>query len=393
MCRGGRDVAVPTAHALLSITSVRPDLVVVHSPVGGGHKSAALALAEAAQARGLRVVVLDTFEHAPAVLGKAYLGAHLTAQGGIPALYGAAYESRNHRDGAFEPIRRAVDHVAWAGLVARVVALAPRAVIATHHLPLVVLGRARRKGRLHAPLVGVVTDYGTHAVWAEKGLDALCVPRGHALADAARHGFPVDRLFVTGIPVRPAFDGIAPVEDPAPGEALRVLVTSGGFGVGPIRKVVRSFAGVRDVELTVVCGKATRLAERLARTAGEDGVRARVLGFETDMPARVAEAHVVVGKAGGLTVSETLTAGRPMIVAGLIPGNEAINADLLARTGAGVVARPRDVGALAARMRELGLVASMGRTARSLVPALAAQRVIDLALACAGDEGRASDAA
>jgi processive 1,2-diacylglycerol beta-glucosyltransferase len=147
------------------------------------------------------------------------------------------------------------------------------------------------------------------------------------------------------------------------------------------------------VELTVVCGKATRLAERLARTAGEHGVRARVLGFENDMPARVAEAHVVVGKAGGLTVSETLTAGRPMIVAGLIPGNEAINADLLARTGAGVVARPRDVGALAARMRELGLVASMGRTARALVPALAAQRVIDLALACAGDEGRASAAA
>jgi hypothetical protein len=44
-------------------------------------------------------------------------------------------------------------------------------------------------------------------------------------------------------------------------------------------------------------------------------------------------------------------------------------------------------------MRELGLVASMGRTARALVPALAAQRVIDLALACAGDEGRASAAA
>jgi len=372
---------------------MRPDLVVVHSPVGGGHKSAALALAETAKAQGLHVVVLDTFEHAPAVFGKAYLGAHLTAQGGIPALYGAAYFNRNHRDGAFEPVRRAVDHVAWAGLVARVVALDPRAVIATHHLPLVVLGRARRKGRLHAPLVGVVTDYGTHAVWAEKGLDALCVPRGHALADAAKHGFPVERLHVTGIPVRPAFDRIAPVRDPAPGEALRVLVTSGGFGVGPVRKIVRSFEGVRDVELTVVCGKATRLATRVRELAELHGVRARVLGFEKDMPARVAEAHVVVGKAGGLTVSETLTAGRPMVVAGLIPGNEGINADLLAKTGAGIVALPDDVGVMIARMRELGLVASMGRTARSLVPAHAAQRVIDLALDCARVRDRESDAA
>jgi len=372
---------------------MRPDLVIVHTPVGGGHKAAALAVAEAARARGLSVVVLDTFEHAPRLLGQAYLGAHLTAQGGIPALYGTAYASTNRRDGALEPVRRAVDHVAWAGVVARVVALQPRAVVATHHLPLVVLGRARRKGRLNAPLVGVVTDYGTHAVWAEKGLDALCVPRGHALSDAARHGFATERLHVTGIPVRPAFDRIAPVRDPGRDEALRVLVTSGGFGVGPIGSIVRSFEGAADVELTVVCGTAQGLARRVCRIVERRGVRARVLGFEKDMPSRMAEAHLVVGKAGGLTVSEALTAGRPMIVAGLVPGNEGINAELLALSGAGVVAPPREVGALVARIRALGLVSSMGRTARALVPSFAAQRVVALAMDLAGGDERSSDAA
>ncbi len=127
------------------------DLVVVHSPVGGGHKSAALAIAEAARSRGLSVEVLDTFEHAPRVFGQAYVAAHLTWTGVAPELYGAAYFSANHRDGALEPVRRAADHLAWAGLVKRVVELAPRAVVATHHLPLVVLGRARRKGGSRAP--------------------------------------------------------------------------------------------------------------------------------------------------------------------------------------------------------------------------------------------------
>jgi processive 1,2-diacylglycerol beta-glucosyltransferase len=371
----------PARRLLYLKSEMRPDIVIVHSSVGGGHKAAAFALAETARARGLEVVVLDTFDHAPRVLGRAYLGAHLTAQAGIPALYGSAYFAANHRDGALEPIRRGIDHVAWAGLVARVVALSPRAVIATHHLPLLVLGRARRKGRLECSLVGVVTDYGTHAVWAEKGVDALCVPPGHAAADAEAHGFAPGRTFVTGIPVRPAFETIARVRDPAPGEPLRVLVTSGGFGVGPIRAVVRSFAGIPDVELTVVCGRAQALARRVSRTAARAGVRACVLGFERDMPARLAEAHVVVGKAGGLTVSETLTAGRPMVVAGLVPGNEAINAALLVRTGAGTVARPRDVGNLVAEIRRLRLVASMGRTARSLVPRGAADRVLAVALA------------
>jgi processive 1,2-diacylglycerol beta-glucosyltransferase len=101
------------------------------------------------------------------------------------------------------------------------------------------------------------------------------------------------------------------------------------------------------------------------------------------MPARLAEAHVVVGKAGGLTVTEALTAGRPMVVAGLVPGNEAINAALLVRTGAGTVARPGDVGKLVEELRRRRLVASMGRTARSLVHGdgrSAADRVLAVAV-------------
>jgi len=76
---------------------MRPDLVIVHSPVGGGHKAAAAALAEAAFDRGLSTVVLDTFEHAPRVFGKAYLAAHLAWQGALPELYGKAYFGANQR--------------------------------------------------------------------------------------------------------------------------------------------------------------------------------------------------------------------------------------------------------------------------------------------------------
>jgi hypothetical protein len=46
---------------------------------------------------------------------------------------------------------------------------------------------------------------------------------------------------------RAAFERIADVRAPAAGEPLRVLVTSGGFGVGPIEKVVASFAGIEAI--------------------------------------------------------------------------------------------------------------------------------------------------
>jgi processive 1,2-diacylglycerol beta-glucosyltransferase len=330
------------------------------------------------------VEVLDAFEHAPRLFGRAYLTAHLAAQGGLPEVYGAAFFLANRRDGALEPIRRGIDHLAWAGVVRRVVALAPRAVVATHHLPLVVLGRARRTRQLASPLIGVVTDYGTHAVWAEKGVDALCVPSPVAAEEAIAHGFAAHRLHLTGIPVRRAFECIEPLRPPSASEPLRVLVTSGGFGVGPVGAIVHSFARTRGVEVTVVCGRSGNLLRRVKRAATRAGIRAQVLGFERDMAARVAEAHLVVGKAGGLTVTEAMTAGRPMIIAGTAPGNEGMNARLVVRAGAGVASHPAWVGAIADALRAEGRLAAMGRSARALVMTHAADRVVHLAVCAAG---------
>ena len=372
------------------------DLVVVHSPVGGGHKAAALATAEAARARGLSVEVVDLFALAPRFVGEAYLRAHLTGQGALPDLYGPLYFAANRRGGAFEPVRHAIDHAAFGALETRVRELAPRVVIATHHLPLVVLGEARRRGRLDAPLVGVVTDYTAHACWAEPGVDRFAVPCALARRELVEHGVDARAVQVTGIPVRPAFDAIPALAAPRPGERLRVLVTSGGFGVGPLARVVSSFAapGVRETtSLVVVCGNAPDRVARIRRLAARKGIDAEVVGFERDMARRVAAAHVVVGKAGGLTVSETLAGARPMIVVGAVPGNETLNERFVVQGGAGYASAPRDVGALAVAMHERGSLLALGTRARALVVSHAADRVVDLALSLGARGPRTSLAA
>lgn len=368
---------------------MRTDLVVVHSPVGGGHAAAALAVAEAARARGLTVETVDAFEYAPRAFGDAYLAAHLAGQSATPELYGRMYFASNRRSGALEPLRLRVDALLFAELAARVRELAPRAVVATHHLPLVVLGRERRKGRLDRPLVGVVTDYIAHACWAERGVDAWAVPLGRATNDMVAHGADGSRVVATGIPVRPAFARIADLSLPrAPDGLVRVLVTSGGFGVGPLTRVVRAFADVANVALTVVCGSAEGLVARIAREAEAARVRARVLGFEKDMAARVAEAHVIVGKAGGLTVTEAMTSGRPMIVVSAVPGNEAVNEAMVVDAGAGVSSSPDDGGVVVSRLRAERRLAAMGARARSLVPPRAADAVVDVALSLASRPAR-----
>ena len=353
------------------------DLLVVHCPVGGGHKAAASALVEAAAARGLRAKLVDLFALAPRFVGDAYVTTHLEWTSRAPESYGEAYFGSNRRGGAFEPLRLTWDRIVFGALLREVRDAAPRAIVATHHLPLVVLGRARRKGLVDAKVTGVVTDYTAHAVWAERGVDAFCVGSRLPAEELVSHGVDPRRIVRTGIPVREAFEQL-----PAPraAGALRVLVTSGGFGVGPLAAAVRSFAGVPNVKLTVVCGKSESLVREARAIADAHRVDAEIVGFETNMPARVADADVVVGKAGGLTVSETLTAGRPMVVVGAIPGNEMLNEAFVVGGGAGVAATADDVGRTVAGLRFHGHLAEMSRRARLLVASHASARVLDQAL-------------
>jgi len=91
-----------------------------------------------------------------------------------------------------------------------------------------------------------------------------------------------------------------------------------------------------------------------------------------------------VGKAGGLTVSETMAAGRPMAIVGTVPGNETFNEELVVRGGAGYAARALDVGRVVQAMRSRGEIAAMGERARGLVVPDSADRVVDVALGLAG---------
>lgn len=377
ICTLPRGPSLATCVFMSELKAPGIDWVIVHAPVGGGHKAAALALAEAARGRGESAIVMNVFDYAPRWAQEAYLAAHLMGQNAMPELYGRLYESANRRDERLDPLRHEIDALLFGGLVKAVRAMAPAAILATHHLPLVVLGGARARGRSpqRPPLVGVVTDYTTHACWVEAEVDLWAVPCVEAARDAARHGAPPSRLRVTGIPVRSAFERIAPLTPMSPDAPLRVLVTSGGFGAKAMTRIVRSFADVPNVELTVVTGASPKLTKEVERVVRTSELRARVIGFERDMPSRMAEAHVVVGKAGGLTVTEAMTAARPMVIASAVPGNEAVNEARVVRAGAGVSVAPERVGAAIQALRGTSLV-EMSHRARALVPTAAASQVL-----------------
>lgn len=329
-------------------------LLLIHASAGNGHKRAAEAIAAAAGALSPApdVAVIDALDWAPEKFKTFYQRGFEGTVKHAPWFFGALFHASSEaaRFRAFRAMRRIFNRVVAHDLCDEVTKVDPDVVVCTHFLSLDALARRKRRRRLSAALATVVTDYVAHGFWAEPTADRTYAPVAAVAAGLAARGVPRARIRVTGIPVDPAF-AAAPAREEARAalgvEAGRraVLVLGGGLGMGPVAEIVESI-GARDLPLAleVVCGKNAELKARLDALAPRLRVPARVHGFVKNIPTLMAACDLVVTKPGGLTTTEALAVGRPMLLFEAMPGQEAANAEHFLKAGAALAIDPASAG-------------------------------------------------
>jgi UDP-N-acetylglucosamine--N-acetylmuramyl-(pentapeptide) pyrophosphoryl-undecaprenol N-acetylglucosamine transferase len=198
----------------------------------------------------------------------------------------------------------------------------------------------------------------------------------------------------TGNPVRPAV--IAAAATPYPGfddGRLRLLVTGGSQGA-------RVMADVVPAALALL-GAEERARVRLTMQArGEDKGRVaaacaelqfpvELADFFADLPARIADAHLVVGRSGASTVSELAVIGRPSILVPFphaLDQDQAANAAILAAVNAAKVLPQREFTSqrladlLRGALADPAALARAAAAAQSVGVANAADRLADVVL-------------
>lgn len=239
----------------------------------------------------------------------------------------------------------------------------PDAVVTTHFLPADVASALKADGRLRSPLVVVVTDLYPHRFWTSPVAEATVIGTPEGARVLVQRGLVRERVHTLGIPIAAAFAAAADREalrgrfELAPAR-LTVLVTSGGTTVGQFERVVESLVALdaampQRLQLLIVCGEDERARRRLSALADAAPLPMRVFGFVDEMAELMAASDVIVAKAGGLTVSEALSRGVPLILYHVIPGQERLNAEYVARHGAGLIARRAgDVAQLVRQLAE-----------------------------------------
>jgi processive 1,2-diacylglycerol beta-glucosyltransferase len=350
-------------------------VLVISAGCGAGHNRAAEAIDAWAKEAfpNWRTEWFDALKYTSRAFQKLYGESYIWIVNHSPTTWGILYGLMGKKVDrpALDKAVRLFDKLAYKKLMAHVREFEPDAVIATHFLPTnVVLAHL---GREAPPVHVVVTDFDVHSLWVNRGADGYFVASDEVRHLLARYGYPADRIRVTGIPVLPAFSKEMGREAAArklgldPG-APTVLFMSGGFGMGPMAESVERLLALEDLQLVVIAGRNEKLRSTLAGLA--KGTKTQVHGFVTNVHEFMEASDVVISKSGGLTTSECLARGVPMVVFSPIPGQEERNCDFLLERGAAVKASSLE--ALDFKVREL--LDDPARLARMKAAARAAAR-------------------
>jgi len=329
---------------------------ITYITAGNGHKTAAMALREALNARNVPNVVTDIFNFSNTVFRWSYSDAYdfISEHSHLACRF--VYELLD-RDRNSSGVVRLVEKLRVnnvKGFMRFMEENMPDVALCTHYFPANVLSRMKEQDLYRGRIYTVVTDYGLHKLWKNDCVDGYFVA-GDWVRDALLEmGVERERIVLSGIPVlrkyaalHPEAAGTAPQTPTPPPPTLRppkegllsvLFVTSAIPDNQAIRIMRDIFDAAMPLALTVVTGRNRDLLRKIDDMDSSETVVFRKFGFVNNLQELMAEADVMITKPGGLTVSEALCAGVPLLLVNPIPYQELYNAAYLQEKGAGILA-------------------------------------------------------
>ena len=323
-------------------------VLLISVSAGVGHVRAADALESAFKERYPDLVVrnIDALKFTTKTFGRLYAASYLKMANYAPTLWGYVYERFDKEvpssDTNVPKIIRVIQNFNSTKLVRFVKKEMPDIVLCTHFLPSEILSRYVQKKNLSIPVTVVVTDFDMHSLWAMDGITRYFVATEAIAYKLQKVGYRPNQISISGIPIHPVFS--KPLNKKNVLEALglspdipRIMVLSGGFGMRQIQDTVTAVASIpTPLQILAVAGQNKKLKTRLDSMTLPDHIQLKTFPFISTIEELMEISDFIITKPGGLSASESLAKGLPIIIFSPIPGQEERNSDYLLEAGAGV---------------------------------------------------------
>ena len=218
----------------------------------------------------------------------------------------------------------------------------PDTVVCTQAFPCGMVADYKMTHHLNVKLIGVLTDFLPHAFWLNRGVDYYIVPSSEAKERLMEKSVPEESIKVYGIPLRAGFTVLLDKKCIAEKLGLDlcvpvVLIMGGGQGLGPIKSIVKSLMKIKmNVQMIVIAGINKKIVNQLKKYTKKSEKKILIFEFVTNVEELMEVATLIITKPGGMTTSECLVKGLPMVIVNPIPGQEMRNTDILIKKGAGL---------------------------------------------------------
>ena len=315
-------------------------VLILSANTGGGHNATARALAEQFEEMKVESEMVDALALISERVSDFISRGHAYVYRRLPKLFGAGYrfEEKHTPRFIYDQCARGA-RALWTTLCNGFY----DAVICVHVFSGMMMTEVRARYGSRTPTYFVATDYTCSPGVSELKMDGFFIPHRMLLGEFIRNGVSANRLHALGIPVGSAFHR---VEDQRKARrALRlseegrvVLLSCGSMGCGRLEKAALLLSRnlPNDTTLVVLCGKNQKTYHALLPYAGG---RLRVLPYTNQVALYMSASDVYITKPGGLTTTEAIAKGLPMIVVNVVPGLESRNYDFLIESNVAVGAK------------------------------------------------------
>lgn len=358
-------------------------LLIVYARYGDGHLQAAAALSSCFSRLGIaEAKPVDLLAQAHPFLNEVSKFLYRQSYRLFPRIYGWVYDTTKgmKADSAFAHWLHSFGASELLKLIDRE---QPDAVV--HTFPSLALPIITNRVGRRIPMFNVITDYDLHMRWIHPQVDKYYVATDDLRLQLTGMGIGVRRIAATGIPLRTPFsielselerERIARRYSLASDKPIVLLMAGTYSNVAHLRKLCVRLAGNEHVHTIVVCGRHRSVQEQLQR---QFALRSNVtvLGYVERVDEIMRLAACIVTKPGGITMSEAIETGLPIILYRPVPGQERRNAVYLQRKGAAVIAWSTDelYQAIERVLNDDGQLTTMRQALESLRKHRAADRI------------------
>lgn len=307
---------------------------------GQGHHATSQAIEKAFENLGVECEILDAYEYIEPILSdlvsKGYLLSTAYAKKISSKVYNIAV--KKNKPVTKYSVPKLTNTVMAKDLKHYIEAYNPDVIICTHVLSATLVNIMKEKNWIKALTVGVVTDFTVHPLWEEtRLLDYYVTPSELLEFQMMAKGLEVNKILPFGIPIKAKFS--EHMDRKAARELLNLdlhkrtlLIMSGSMGYGKIDESIDKLDKLDlDFQALVVCGNNKRMFRKVS--ALETQKRFDIYGYVDNVDIMMDAADCIITKPGGITTSETLSKGLPMIMVNPIPGHEMRNAEFMLNNG------------------------------------------------------------